>query len=459
MTVERLIAVTAKTRGFRALMVGGYVRDLCLGRQSEDLDVEVYGATPEQLAEFAANIADDDVSATGRSFGVLKLRVHGRDVDLSLPRGESKAGRGHKGFIVTPNPNMPPREAARRRDFTFNAMAYDPLEGKILDFYGGQDDLAARALRHTSEQFVEDPLRVLRGFQFCGRFSLAATPETVRMCSSLASEYDTLAVERVWGEWEKWAAKSEKPSMGLTFLRQTGWLRFYPEIAALVGVPQHPEFHPEGDAWQHTLCSVDVAAAVCDRDGIKGGRRVVLLLAALLHDVGKVSTTSWSEEKGRWVAYGHDVAGEAPARAFLERIGAPRKVADRVVRLVVTHMRHTGGEVTAKQVRRLAKALAPATVRDWAMVVEADHSGRPPLPGGLPEAAKRIMDIAEQLKAVEQAPRCPLMGRHLIEMGLRPGRHFGEILRAAEEAFLDGEFKDAEGGKEWALEFIIDKGG
>src|SRR5437868_2163715 len=153
-----LAAITAA--GGSPLIVGGAVRDQLMGHEPKDIDVEVYGLDVERLAEILAGFGR--VDAVGRSFGILKLRLpDGRELDVSLPRRESKVGAGHRGFIAAPDPLMTPREAAARRDFTFNALAMTPA-GEVLDFFGGQADLRAGILRHTTEAFREDPLRVLR---------------------------------------------------------------------------------------------------------------------------------------------------------------------------------------------------------------------------------------------------------------------------------------------------------
>ncbi|MEO6567379.1 MAG: polynucleotide adenylyltransferase, partial [Opitutaceae bacterium] len=219
----------------RPRLVGGGVRDWLLGFEPEDFDVEVAGVDFEMLARALAPFGATDV--VGRSFGVIKVRSasSGAEYDFSLPRRESKTGFGHRGFAVAPDPELSDADAAARRDFTVNAIALDPLSGEIIDPHGGQRDLASRVLRHTSGAFVEDPLRVLRAFQLAARFDFVLAPETAALCCSIVDTFSELPVERVWGEWDKWATKSKKPSRGLAVLEETGWLRHFPEIAALRG--------------------------------------------------------------------------------------------------------------------------------------------------------------------------------------------------------------------------------
>ena len=246
----------------RPRLVGGGVRDWLLGLESKDFDVEVAGVDFETLQRVLAPYGATDV--VGRSFGVVKVRsaAAGAEYDFSLPRRESKTGAGHRGFAVAPDPSLGDAEAAARRDFTVNAIAYDPFSGVTIDPCGGQADLRARVLRHTSPAFVEDPLRVLRGFQFAARFDFSLAPETATLCRSIADSYAELPVERVWGEWNKWAVKSTVPSRGLAVLEETGWLRHFSEIAAMRGTPQEPEWHPEGDVFTHTQLCLDALARI-----------------------------------------------------------------------------------------------------------------------------------------------------------------------------------------------------
>jgi tRNA nucleotidyltransferase (CCA-adding enzyme) len=225
-----------RSAGGRPRLVGGSVRDWLLGLEPKDFDVEVYGLDYETMGRALSSFGPTDI--VGRSFGVIKTRIDGQEYDFSLPRRESKTGAGHRGFAVEPDSTLTEAEAAARRDFTINAIAYDPLEQRVIDFHGGENDLKQKVLRHTSAAFTEDPLRVLRAFQLAARFEFTLAPETSVLCRAISDTYRELPVERVWGEWEKWALKSAKPSLGLAVLKETDWLRHFPEIAALEGLPQ-----------------------------------------------------------------------------------------------------------------------------------------------------------------------------------------------------------------------------
>src|SRR5476649_2702869 len=277
----------AVRRAGRPRLVGGGVRDWLLGLEPKDLDVEVAGVDFESLHRALAPFGATDV--IGRSFGVIKVRsaATGAEYDFSLPRRESKTGSGHRGFAVQPDPSLSDADAAARRDFTVNAISYDPFAAALIDPLGGQADLQARVLRHSSAAFVEDPLRVLRAMQLAARFDFSLAPETAALCRGIVSTFAELPVERVWAEWEKWAVRSVKPSRGLTVLEETGWLSHFPEVAALRGTLQEPEWHPEGDVFTHTQHCCDALVRLDVWRDAEAFRRRVWLLAVLAHDFGK----------------------------------------------------------------------------------------------------------------------------------------------------------------------------
>lgn len=445
------ILAAIQAAGGRPLIVGGAVRDWLMGAEVKDFDIEVYGLPIEPLSELLASFGR--VDAVGRSFGILKMRMpDGHELDVSLPRRESKVGAGHRGFIAEPDPTMTPREAAARRDFTWNALAVTP-EGELLDFFGGAADLNAGIIRHTTAAFAEDPLRVLRAMQFAARFDMRLAPETVALAQALLPEAPTLATERVWGEWHKWALKGRKPSAGLRVLVETGWLSLYPELAALIDCPQDPLWHPEGGAWPHSLHVVDAAAEIAQRDELADDERTTLLFAALCHDLGKPATTAVDED-GRIRSPNHAQAGVAPAEALLRRIGCPRAVCAPIAPLVREHMAHITMHATDRAVRRLALRLAPATIAQWGRLVEADHRGRPPLPPSNP--AEPIVALAKQLGAAAGRPTPILQGRHLIAAGMTPGPRLGALLDQAYQAQIDGAFSSVEEGLAWVARHAAD---
>ncbi len=450
------------------LLVGGCVRDRLMELPSKDFDIEVYSTTGAAVA--AALSRFGDVDPVGKSFGVIKLRRDGIEYDISLPRTERKTGTGHRGFEVGTDPNLKPAEALARRDFTINAMALDAVTGELIDPHGGRADLKDRLLRHTSAAFTEDPLRVLRAFQFAGRLDFRLDPETARLCASISNTFGEIPVERVWGEWAKWASDSIRPSAGLRVLEQTGWLRHFSEIEALRGLQQEPEWHPEGDVFEHTCCCVDALAELGAWRKLDPDDRQMLMLAVLSHDFGKATTTIRVEKHGkeRWTSPGHEIAGGLLAGSFLHGIGSPKDLIEGVRPLVENHHTHYHGTIppSPPAVRRLARRLSAgqprqvggqrnATLAQWLLVLRSDHLGRPPLISQ--ETEERIeawARAAQELELERSAPRPILLGRHLIEAGMAPGPAFKPLLDEAFEAQLDGSFSGEPGARDWLMRRI-----
>jgi tRNA nucleotidyltransferase (CCA-adding enzyme) len=446
-------------RNGRPRLVGGGVRDWLLGLAPNDFDIEVSGIDFETLHRTLAPFGPTDI--VGRSFGVIKVRSRAtsEEYDFSLPRRESKTGAGHRGFIVAPDPALSDAEASARRDFTLNAIALDPFTGALIDPHGGQRDLAARILRHTSEAFVEDPLRVLRAFQLAARFDFTLAAATANLCRTLSPAFTELPVERVWVEWEKWAAKSTKPSRGLAVLAETSWLAHFPAIAALQNTPQEPAWHPEGDVFTHTQHCLDALVALPEWRFSAPARKQLLSFAVLAHDFGKPSTTAQVPKNGvpRWTSPGHEAAGGPIAVDFLRRLGAPLRFDAPVSALVVNHLAHHHGAASLSDaaVRRLARRLHPTSIDDLAAVMRADANGRPPLQS--PEILDRINELvakARHLELERLAPKPILLGRHLIALGRPAGPHFTKIIAAAFEAQLDGAFHDEASGTVWLQAFL-----
>lgn len=429
--------------GGRAYEVGGCVRDRIVGAENKDIDIEVFQMQSETLVELLSSFGR--VDCVGVSFGVIKLNASdGMEYDFTLPRRESKLGRGHRGFQVEVDHSMSIEEAAARRDFTINAIYRCPLTDQLFDPFKGAVHLKDKLLHCTSEHFAEDPLRVLRGMQFASRFGLAATDQTLMMSRALLAEAGDLARERIWIEWEKWALRGAKPAMGLVFLRDTQWLSLYPELQAIVDVPQDPQWHPEGDVWTHTLHVCDAAAEIAERERLSRSDRIVLMFAALCHDLGKATHTSL--ENGRWHAYGHEAGGVAPTNTFLERLGCPIAIREGGVPLVANHLIHAVDNVTPRLVRRLAVRLGSASVKLLVHLIEADVSGRPPLPKRLPDSAAKILELASEMDIHKNAPTPIILGRHLIAMGHAPAPWFGKVLKQCFEAQLDGIFESEQDG-------------
>jgi tRNA nucleotidyltransferase (CCA-adding enzyme) len=436
----------------QAYLVGGCVRDALLSIEVNDFDVEVFGVSYPELAHVLARWGKTDL--VGRSFGVVKLTVApGRTFDFAIPRRDSKVAPGHKGFEITFDSNISPQEAAARRDFTINSLMYDPRQDQILDFFGGRADLQNRMLRHTSPAFSEDPLRVLRGMQLAARFDLKAAHETIEICRAMKSGYRELAVERVREEWFKWAARSTVPSAGLKYLAATEWIEHFPEIQAMEGTPQDPQWHPEGNVFLHTCHCCDALVKLPSWKEADDDSRIAYSLAVLTHDTGKAQTTEevLRDDELRIVSPGHEEVSATLAESFLNRIDAPHAIIERVLPLVRNHMAHLQ-TVTDRSVRRLARRLEPENIAGLCLIMTADALGRPPKPPSVPQVVTDLMAKAAQLQVQARAPKSILMGRHLLQLGMKPGPDVGIILDAAYDAQLEGKFSDLNQAYQWLIE-------
>jgi len=436
----RKLAELVRSNGGRAMLNGGCVRDELMGVEPKDWDVEVYGVEPEKLRTLIAEIGE--VNVVGESFAVYKLAG---GIDVSLPRRERKQGRGHRGFIVDGDPKMSFEEACSRRDFTVNAILKDAITGEIVDPYDGRGDIERKVLRHVSEtSFAEDSLRVLRAAQFSARLNFAVADETRALCKTI--DLSDIAKERIWGELEKLLLKAKEPSIGLKFLYDVGAIeQLFPELQALVGVPQEPKWHPEGDVDVHTMMVVDEAAMLID--DLEYSKQVTVMLGALCHDLGKPPTTEFVD--GRVRSRGHDEAGVDLTISFLNRLGVYSldgyDVRCQVIELVRYHLK-PGMFYKAKPpvgdgaFRRLARKVEPDLLY---RVAKADTLGRYPdgdrskMVFGS-EAQEWFIEKARTLNVESEAPKPILMGRHLIELGMTPGPLFKQTLDAVYELQLDG---------------------
>ncbi len=433
------VATLVRDAGGRAMLVGGSVRDALLGTTDvKDVDIEVFGIEPERLKQILSTRFEFD--PCGVSFGVLKIKHI--DIDIALPRRETKRGIGHKGFLIDSDPALTIPEAAARRDFTINAIYYDPLGEQFEDPFNGTGDLRSGILRHVSEKFVEDPLRVLRGMQFVARFNLKPASETIEVCRKITIE--DLPPERLFEEWAKLLTKGTAISAGLQFLRDVGWTRYFPELHRLIGCEQNPKWHPEGDVWNHTCLCLDSFARhrIGDYD-----EDLIVGLAVLCHDFGKPATTVF--RKGAYRSPGHDEAGRNPTLSFLRRITNEERLLREVPPLVACHMqpfslwRANAGD---SAIRRLA--LRVGRIDRLVRVSRADDEGRPL---ELLAGERRGKDLewlvaaTERLRILDSAPKPILLGRHLIGLGYKPSAKFGEYLDACFEAQLDGAFADLPG--------------
>jgi tRNA nucleotidyltransferase (CCA-adding enzyme) len=437
--------------GGRPLLVGGWVRDCLLGNpHSKDFDIEVFGMAPAKLKAVLGRFGA--VHAVGRHFGVLKLVQHGLEFDVSVPRRESKTGKGHKGFWVVPDPHMSFEDAAARRDFTINAMGYEFLERRFLDPFRGLEDLRGRVLRHVGPAFGEDPLRVFRAMQFAGRFGLHIAPETLAICRG--QDLAELPKERIWEEVKKLMLRAPRPSEGWAYAQPLGVLEMLPELAALRRLePQHPisgaaadsPLRPPAGPWSRALAVVDAAAQVTERDA---DERLQLTLAALCHELGRTQPGLEAATFDAALAQ----AAVAPAQALLARLTNQPDLSKGVSALLlelpaVEALYAARAAVTDGAIRRLSLRVSISFLLHLATArCRVVHA----LPAHQPcQAAQWLEERASALGVLTGPPDPLLKGRHLLEAGLHPGPHMGDLLREAFELQLDGELRTVEDALDW----------
>ncbi|HUS11479.1 MAG TPA: HD domain-containing protein [Pyrinomonadaceae bacterium] len=455
---ETVISIAAAVRDMdgRALLVGGCVRDLLMKSEPKDWDVEVYGIEPVKLRALLDRFGP--VNVVGEAFTVYKL---GSDLDVSLPRRERKSGRGHKAFVIEGDPSMSVEDAARRRDFTVNSILEDPLTAEVIDPFQGREDIKRKILRAVSvDTFPEDSLRVLRAAQLAARFEFTIDPKTVVLCRTI--DLSDLPAERVWGEIEKLLLRARRPSIGLHWLRELGAsAQLFPELNALIDVPQDKEWHPEGDVFVHTGLVTDRARELID--DLPYATQVTVMLAAVAHDFGKPGTTEFIE--GRLRSRGHEEAGVAPTRRFLDGLNIRTldgyDVRAQVLALVRDHLKpgeffKKRDEVGDGAFRRLARKCELDLLY---RVAKADSLGRntddvPPEKWFTAEAQEWFIQRAKELEVDKQPPPPILLGRHLLEMGLEAGPQVGEITKAIYEMQLDGRVCTLDDAKSAAQEII-----
>ncbi len=444
------IARAAADAGGRALIVGGWVRDRLMGLESKDIDIEVFGIPSDRLRQLLERFGK--VESVGESFQVYKVA----GIDVSLPRRDSKTGRGHKGFAIAGDPDMSLADAARRRDFTINAISWDPLTGDYIDPFDGRADLARRLLRVVDPAtFPDDSLRVLRAIQFAARFELELEEGTRELCRRIP--LDDLPAERVWGEFEK-LLLARRPSRGFALMMALGVVaRLFPELQALAGCVQEPEWHPEGDVWVHTLQVIDQARGRID--DLDRPQQLAVMLGAVCHDFGKPATTAFVD--GRIRSIDHEEQGVAPAAAFLDRLNVHTidgyDVRRQVLGMTAQHLKpgmwfKVRDEVGDGAFRRLAQKV---DLELLARLAKADCLGREP--GRFDcTAMDWFVERARAIGADKGPPPPLLLGRHLLALGLKPGPRIGQILKAVYEEQLDGAITTTDEAIERAKALIGD---
>ena len=440
----------------KAIVVGGSVRDHFLKLLIKDYDIEVYGL--ENLEELEKILSEfGSVNIVGKSFGVLKFVHEKEEYDFSFPRVESKVGKGHRGFDVGTDGSMTFKQAALRRDFTINAMGYDVEKKVFLDPFNAQADIELQILRHIDDNsFTEDPLRVYRAVQFCARFNYALADETKVLCKNMIEKgmLEELPKERVYGELKKLLLKARKPSVGFELLRELGVLQYFPELQAIIDVPQDPIWHPEGDVWVHTMMTIDAMASIIRSKevGVRSNKdKLKFMFAILCHDFGKVATST-TEEDGRVRAIGHEKAGIEPTKSFMYRLTFEHDLIKSILPLVEHHLKPSQFYAQGAKSAAIRRLATKVNIEELVIVAKADFLGRTTqevLTGNY-QAGEWLLEKAKDLKVQSRPLDNLLQGRDLIDLGLEPSPEFTKILDEVYELQIEGDVNT----KEEALTYI-----
>lgn len=420
------IACAVKEHGGTAYFVGGFVRDRLLGIENKDIDIEVHRVDVKTLREILSG--QGEILEMGESFGIFSLK--GFNIDIAMPRSETASGKGHRDFDISVNAYIGTKKAAQRRDFTVNALMEDVLTGEVIDHFGGLSDLEGKILRHVNDiSFPEDPLRVLRLAQFAARFGFSVAEETKALCKKIDLSY--LSRERVEGELKKALLKSQKPSVFFEVLRQVNGLEvWFPLISKLTGLPQNPEYHPEGDVWTHTMQVLDRGAVYRE----KVSKPYYFMLSALCHDLGKIAVTK--EINGKIHAYAHEKEGIPLVKEFLEKITNEKEALSYALNMTLYHMKPgvmARNSSSVKAFNRLFdESVAPV---DLIYLVLSDEGERYENTGEI------LFSRLEEFNRIMSRPF--VQGKDLIAAGLTPDKNFSEILAYSHKLRLAGTEKDS----------------
>lgn len=431
LTAEKIASDAASLNG-RAYYVGGCVRDSLMGIESKDIDIEIHGLTEDELERILQPYGD--CRSVGKSFGIHTIER--LSLDIAMPRRERNTGDGHRDLDVQTDPFLGTLEAARRRDFTVNALMKDVLTGEVIDHFGGEEDLKNGILRHVDDRtFPEDPLRVLRGAQFAARFGFTIAPETRDLMKKVP--LGALSGERVEGELKKALLRSRRPSVFFEALADTEAADiWFPEITALRDVPQDPLWHPEGNVYIHTMQVLDEAAALRSR----AEEPYSFMLSALCHDLGKASATETVD--GHIHAYDHEKAGIVPAAAFLERIRSSKEILRYVESMILLHMKPTAMYRARSRIKNTNRLFDDAICgNDLILLAEADWKGSCCTEDFSPAESF----LRERLSVYEEIMARPCVtGADLIRCGVEPGREFSDFLSYAHKLRLAGIEKESQ---------------
>ena len=475
------VLIELNNKNMNSLIVGGAVRDALLGKKPKDIDIEIYNVSLEELQSILEKYGK--VNEVGKSFGILKFIPYKKGTtelvdieepfDFSIPRRENKTGKGYTGFKTEFDKNITIKEAAERRDFTWNSLGYNPISKTLYDYYGGIKDLKEGIIRHVSDKFKEDPLRILRAMQFQSRMGYKLASETANLIRDMVEKnmIDELPKERIEQEWLKWAIKGSNPQLIFDFLRDTGiGKKYFPKLIKLKDIEQDFEYHPEGDVEEHTKQVMNVANNIAKRENLNADEKAVLMFSALLHDIGKIDTTkkTFVPKKNREVitSRGHEAKSAEISEKFLKKLGIRNSIIKKVIPIIKEHLAHA--TITSIQdikgqksaFIKLSKRLESASIEELVRLMEADMLGRNNKNTPVPETIKKFNELLKEFKKEfgDSKKIKPLItGKDLLALGFKTGKELGNIVKAAMEAQINLEFTNRKDALEWLSNYLKNK--
>ncbi len=469
------IELFLKLFGKNVFAVGGFVRDILMGKEKSDIgdaDILIVKTPPEEIEKRLSDYGR--VDTTGKSFAVIRFRYNRKDFEVAIPRIDrtiKDAPKNHKNFSVHGNPELPIEEDLKRRDFVCNSIALNLETGEIVDPFGGIEDIKRRILRMTNpDVFFDDPLRLLRAARFSAALKFKLEEKIYEESKNVSLV--ELAKERVIEEFFKMLKQAQEPSIGLKEYFKLGILKqLFPSIYKMSLTLQDAIFHPETDdfghhtVFAHTLFVLDNAKMLSKKFTLTEEQEITLLISSILHDIGKIKTTNWEFKRGRMVitSNSHEIAGIEEAEKIFDEynIKTYRKypLKKMVLKLIKNHHRihdlyKFRDSITKKAVARLYVEFKDEIILPL-LLDTADMYGRRNIkPNGIAETGKWFIGKLDEFEINKETVAPLLMGRDLIKMGMKEGPEIGKVIKEVYELQLEGKIKTRKEAIEYAKKII-----
>lgn len=432
------------------LLIWWAVRDIIMWLIPKDFDIEIHKLDAQKIEKITSKFGK--ISKVWKQFWILKLSIKNWvDIDISLPRRDSKKWVWHKWFDIEIDIDMWIKDACRRRDFTMNSVSLDIVTWEIFDYFNWVKDIKKRILKITDKKtFADDPLRVMRAIQFISRFWLKIDSDSIPIIKSMLPTLKELPKERIWEEWRKILLKSEKPSVGLNMALKLWVLRIlHEELSILDNIEQDKKWHPEWNVWTHTMLVLDKASEICIREKLSEEDSLIIILASLCHDLWKATTTKVI--KWRITSHDHEQEWVKPAKKFLKSIDIPNNLIQKIIPLIANHLAPVVFyksdidwiKISDWAIRRLAKRLYPATIKELTFIAEADFRWRW-VKKEKYLAWKWLLNRASRLQVESNKPINIISWKELMNLWFQPWPKIWELINYANKLRDDEELNKDE---------------